>query len=86
MKSDPLTLVLGFVLAALVALTMVFAIITNLNVTKLPTLTVQAQQAGGALMRLQALGNDVAAFNSTAKSPELTHILQAAQAKPAATK
>lgn len=84
MKSDPLNIVLGFVLAAFVGLSMVFAIAANYYVNQLPALTPQAQQAGNSLMRLQALGNDVASYNATAKSPELTRILQATQAKPAA--
>ena len=36
-------------------------------------------------MRAQALANDTAAYNVSAKSPELTRILQAIQPKPAAT-
>jgi hypothetical protein len=84
MKNDTTTTILNFVLAAFVGMSMVLAIFANHYTNQLPTLTVQAQQAGNSLMRLQALGNDVATYNATTKSPELTRILQSAQAKPAA--
>ena len=84
MKNDATTIVLSLVLAAFIGLSMLLAILANHYTNQLPGLTVQAQQAGNSLMRLQSLANDVATFNVTAKNPELTRILQAAQAKPAA--
>jgi hypothetical protein len=84
MKSDTTTTVLNFVLAALVILGVTFALLTMSRTRELRQLTVNATLANNALMRAQSLANDTAAYNATAKSPELARILQAAQSKPAA--
>jgi hypothetical protein len=48
------------------------------------SLQIQAMQGQNGLVRVQALANDALAYNQKYPSPELTRILQAVQAKPAA--
>ena len=84
MKNDTTTTVLNFVLAALVMLGVVFALLAMNRTRELRQLSLNATAANSALMRAQALANDAAAFNATAKNPELTRILQSIQTKPAA--
>ena len=83
MKNDTTTTVLNFVLAALVILGVGFAILSMKRTRELRQLSLNATIANSALMRAQGLANDVAGYNATAKSPELTRILQAIQPKPA---
>jgi len=83
MKNDLTTTLLNLALAALVILGVVFAIFSMSRTHELRQLTSDAAQANQNLVRVQALANDVAAYNATAKSPELTRILQAIQTKPA---
>jgi mannitol-specific phosphotransferase system IIBC component len=84
MKSDTTTTVLNIILAVLVFFGVVFAILSITRTREFRQLTANATQANNALSRAQALANDTAAFNATAKSPELARILQSVQAKPAA--
>ena len=84
MKSDTTTTVLNFVLAALVILGVVFAILAVTRTRELRQLTGNATLANAALAQAQGLANDTVAYNATAKSPELTRILQSVQPKPAA--
>jgi hypothetical protein len=84
MKSDTTTTVLNFVLAALVILGVLFALLAMNRNRDLRTLSLNATIANSALTRAQALANDTAAYNASAKSPELAHILQSIQPKPAA--
>jgi len=84
MKNDTTTTVLNFVLAALVILGVVFALLAMNRTRELRQLSLNATVANSGLMRAQALANDVSAYNATAKSPELTRILQGIQPKPAA--
>jgi hypothetical protein len=86
MKNDTTTTVLNFVLAALVILGVVFALLSMSRTRELRQLSLNATIANNGLLRAQALANDATAYNATAKSPELTRILQAIQPKPAATK
>lgn len=84
MKSDTTTTVLNFVLAVMVILGVVFALLAMSRTRELRQLTVSATIANNNILRAQALANDTAAYNATAKSPELTRILQSVQPKPAA--
>lgn len=86
MKNDTTTTVLNFVLAALVILGVVFALLAMNRTRELRQMSLNATIANNALVRAQGLANDVAAYNASAKSPELTRILQTIQPKPAATK
>ena len=83
MKTDTTTLVLNFVLAVLVILGVLFGVLTMNRQRDLRMLSTNATIANNALLRAQALANDAAAYNATAKSPELTRILNAIQPKPA---
>jgi uncharacterized membrane protein YcaP (DUF421 family) len=84
MKSDLTTTLLNFALAVLVILGVVFALLSITRQRELRQLTANATIANAALTRAQGLANDTAAYNATAKSPELTRILQAIQPKTAA--
>ena len=84
MKSDTTTTILNFVLAVLVILGVVFALLTITRMREFRQLTGNATVANTALMRAQALANDAAAYNATAKNPDLARILQSIQPKPAA--
>jgi hypothetical protein len=86
MKSDMTNTILNFVLAFLVILGVIFALQTIFRTREFRSLTTQATVANTALMRVQALANETAAFNQKHPSPELTRILQAAQARPAEKK
>ncbi|MDR3458923.1 MAG: hypothetical protein P4N60_15850 [Verrucomicrobiae bacterium] len=90
MKNDTTTTLLNFVLTVLVILTVVFAcffIWRSHNARQLQArVQVEAQGIQFASLKLQAILNDVVAYNSTAKSLELQQIIQSAQtpAQPAA--
>ena len=83
MKSDTTTTLLNFILAVLVILGVVFALLSITRTREFRQLTTNATIANTALMRAQGLANDAAAFNVSAKSPELTRILQSVQPKTA---
>ena len=83
MKNDTTTTFLNFVLAVMVILGVLFAILTMSRTREFRQMSANATSANAALMKVQSLANDVAAYNATAKSPELTRILQSVQPKPA---
>jgi hypothetical protein len=83
MKNDLTTTFLNFVLAMLVFLTVGFGMLTIWREPKLPGYTTEAVQANNSLMKIQALLNDAAAYNVTARSAELAGILQTVEQKPA---
>jgi hypothetical protein len=83
MKSDTTTTVLNFILAVLVILGVVFALLSMTRAREFKMLSTNATLANNALMRAQGLANDTAAYNASAKSPELTRLLQSIQPKPA---
>jgi hypothetical protein len=90
MKNDTTTTLLNFVLAVLVILGVTFALMSmsrTRDVRQMQTsLQLEMQKVQAGSMRAQALLNDVIAYNSTAKNPELQQIIQSAQApaQPAA--
>jgi len=83
MKNDSTTTFLNFVLAALVLLGVVFALFNIWRVHKLRQVQPQAQLQAQAFqqdsLKMQALLNDTIVYNNTAKSPELTQLLQILQ-------
>lgn len=85
MKSDTTNIVLNFILAALVILGVVFALMTITRQRELRQISTNATLANAALVRAQGLANDAAAYNISAKSPELARILDSIQAKPVTT-
>jgi hypothetical protein len=82
MKSDTTTTAMNFILAALVILGVVFALLSITRTRELrqlqANLQMRAQIAQANFMRAQQLAGDVTTYNATAKSAELTKILQAA--------
>jgi hypothetical protein len=80
MKADTNATVLNFILAVLVILGVIFASLSIVRTRELRQLQIRAQIAQINFMRAQALANDVAAYNATARSVELTRILQSTRA------
>ena len=81
MKCDSTNCILTFVLGVLAVAGVIFALQTIFLTREFRSLTVQAAMANSSLMQVQSLANDVATYNQKAASPELTKILQSAQAK-----
>jgi uncharacterized protein (UPF0333 family) len=81
MKNDTTTTLLNFVLAALVILSVVFAYLAIMNTRELRQLSVNAANANNNIMRVNSLLNDVMAYNSTAKAPELSKAIALLQPK-----
>ena len=84
MKNDTTTVFLNFVLGALVIVGVVLAYFNMKDTRELRYLNPQAMQANNFIVKIQALANDVAAYNTQAKSPELAKALQSISAHPTA--
>jgi hypothetical protein len=84
MKCDTTNAILTIVLGALAVLGVFFALRTIVLTHEFRQMSVQATFANNSILQAQQLAADVAAFNQKNPSPELTKILQAVQAKPAA--
>jgi hypothetical protein len=69
--------VLTFVLGAFVVLGVIFALQTIFRTREIRSLQIQNANINANYMRLQALANDVNAYNQKTPSPELKHILDA---------
>jgi hypothetical protein len=84
MKNDSTTTFLNFVLAALVILGVLFALLSIWRTHDLrqiqPRVQMQLQAFQGDAVRIQALVNDVAVYNATAKSAELAQIIDVLKA------
>lgn len=85
MKNDTTTTVLNFVLAVLVILGVVFAWFDITRQRQLRYLSNTATTANNSIMRVNALVNDVAIYNNTAKAPELTRAIANLQSKAIAS-
>jgi hypothetical protein len=83
MKCEMTNTVLKFALAALVVLAVVFALQTIFRTRELRSLIQQENMDKNNLMLMQSVYNDTLAYTQKNPSPDLTHILQAVQAKPA---
>ena len=77
MKCETMNSVLTFVLGAFVVLGVILALQTINRMREIRSLQIQAANINANYMRLQALANDVNAYNQKTPSAELTHILQA---------
>jgi hypothetical protein len=77
MKCETMNSVLTFVLGAFVVLGVWFAVRTINQTRELRSLQIQAASINANYMRLQALANDVNAYNQKTPSPELKRILDA---------
>ena len=90
MKNDSTTTILNLVLATLVILGVMFAVLSIWRMRDLrrlqPQVQAEMQQVNFVSMKAQALLQDTVAFNATAKSPELTQIIQSVQTPQPAAK
>ena len=86
MKCETTNTILTFVLGLLAIAGVIFALQTIFLTREFRALTVQATIANNSLMQVQALAQDVAAYNQKSPSPELTKLLSVAQATPAPDK
>ena len=90
MKNDSLTSFLNLVLVGLVILCVLFGILSIWQVHRQRTIQsvveLQRMNFQVASMRAQSLLNDTMQYNATAKSPELTQILQSVQPTAPATR
>ena len=77
MKCETMNSVLTFVLGAFVVLGVILALQTIFRTREIRSLQIQAANINANYMRLQALANDVNAYNQKTPSPELKHILDA---------
>ena len=83
MKNDNITTALNLVLAVLAILGVIFALQTIFRTRELRSLQMQATQANGYRMGVEALANDAVAYSKQNPNADLLHILQPTQAKPA---
>lgn len=83
MKNDLTTTFLNFVLAMLVFLTVGFGMLTIWREPKLARYAEPVRQVQTHLALIEALVNETAAYNATARSPELAGSLQTLEQKPA---
>ena len=84
MKSELTSFVLTFVLGVLAIAGVIFALQTIFLTREFRSLSVEATIANNSLLQAQSLANDVGLYNQKSPSPELTRLLAAVQAKPAA--
>jgi hypothetical protein len=84
MKCDTTNAILTFVLGVLAVAGVIFALQTIFLTREFRQLSVQAAFANNSILQAQSLAADAAAFNQKNPSLELTRVLQAVQAKPAA--
>ena len=83
MKNDNITTALNLVLAVLAILGVIFALQTIFRTRTLRSLQMQATQANGYRMAVEALANDAVAYSKNNPNSDILRILQPAQAKPA---
>jgi hypothetical protein len=83
MKNDNVTTALNLVLAVLAILGVIFALQTIFRTRTLRSLQMQATQANGYRMAVEALANDTLAYSQKNPNSDILSILQLAQAKPA---
>ena len=84
MKSDTTTTALNFILAVLVLFGVFYAYLSIMRTREARAIAPVAMQANTKAMMFQSLVTDVINYNSQAKSPEITRMLQSLQSKPAA--
>jgi hypothetical protein len=82
MKNETLNGVLTSVLGVLVVLGVIFALRVVFVTRDSRMLQGQAILDNARIMQARQLANDVAVYNQTAKSPELSRILQSLQPPP----
>jgi len=83
MKNDNISTFLNLVLAVLAILGVIFALQTIFRTRELRSLQMQATQANGYRMAVEALANDVIVYSKQNPNSDILRILQPAQVKPA---
>jgi hypothetical protein len=83
MKNDNITTALNLVLAVLAILGVIFALQTIFRTRELRSLQMQATQANGYRLGVEALANDAVAYSKQNPNSEILRILQPTPAKPA---
>ncbi|MGA3142902.1 MAG: hypothetical protein ABSF10_07640 [Verrucomicrobiota bacterium] len=83
MKNDNITTALNLVLAVLAILGVIFALQTIFRTRELRSLQMQATQANGYRLGVEALANDAVAYSKQNPNSEILRILQPPPAKPA---
>jgi hypothetical protein len=83
MKNDNITTFLNLVLAVLAILGVIFALQTIFRTRELRSLQMQATQANGYRMAVDALARDAVAYSKQNPNSDILRILQPPQAKPA---
>jgi hypothetical protein len=83
MKNDNITTALNLVLAVLAILGVIFALQTIFRTRELRSLQMQATQANGYRLGVEALANDAVAYSKQNSNSEILRILQPTPAKPA---
>ena len=83
MKCETTNTILTIVLGLLILLDVWFAVRTINETREFRSLEMQATQDQAVLQQLRLIDLNVRAFNEKNPNPELTHILQSVEAKPA---
>lgn len=83
MKNNLAAAFLNLALAGLVFLCIGFTLLVIWREPRVPVFAATALQDNNNLMKVNAILNDTAAYNATAKDPELARILNSVQQKPA---
>ena len=83
MKNDNISTALNLVLAVLAILGVIFALQTIFRTRELRSLQMQATQANGYRLGVEALANDAVAYSKQNSNSEILRILQPTPAKPA---
>ena len=83
MKNNLAVTFLNLALTGLVFLCVGFTLLVIWREPKVPAYAAAALQDNNNLMKVNAILNDVVAYNTTARDPELTRIIQSVQQKPA---
>lgn len=76
MKRETMNSILTFVLGVFVVLGVIFALQTIFRTRQIRALQMQVSSINNNYLRLQALANEVNAYNQKAQSAELKSILQ----------
>jgi hypothetical protein len=83
MKNHFTTTFLNVILGLLIFLCVGFTYLVIRREPEVADAAAEARQDNNNLIKVNAILNDTAAYNTTAHDPQLAHILQIAQQKPA---
>jgi hypothetical protein len=83
MKKNFTTTFLNVILGLLIFLSVGFTFLVIRREPEVADAAAEARQDNNNLIKINAILNDTAAYNTTARDPQLAHILQVAKEKPA---